>query len=82
MAPLRKFASMLLKSRGAINLIIKRRNAMKTKMMMSACVAACALVGCMNCGPTANEACDIVIYGSSPAAISAAIQPSAWAEAR
>ncbi|MBQ3289471.1 MAG: FAD-dependent oxidoreductase [Kiritimatiellae bacterium] len=42
--------------------------------MVSACVAACALAGCMNSGPVSDEICDVVIYGSSPAAISAAIQ--------
>ena len=47
---------------------------MNTNLMVSACVAACALAGCMNSGPAADEVCDVVIYGSSPAAISAAIQ--------
>lgn len=47
---------------------------MNTNLMVSACVAACALAGCMNSGPVSDEICDVVIYGSSPAAISAAIQ--------
>ncbi|MBR3222824.1 MAG: FAD-dependent oxidoreductase [Kiritimatiellae bacterium] len=47
---------------------------MNTNLMVSACAVACALVGCMNPGNAPDEFCDVVIYGSSPAAISAAIQ--------
>ena len=47
---------------------------MNTNLMVSACAAACVLAGCMNSGANTEEVCDIVIYGSSPAAISTAIQ--------
>ena len=43
---------------------------MNKNLMMSVCAAGCVLAGCMHPGIV----CDIVIYGSSPAAISAAIQ--------
>ena len=47
---------------------------MKKKDMMSVCAAACLLAGCLNSGETPGAAFDIVIYGSSPAAIAAAVQ--------
>ena len=47
---------------------------MRMKMGLSACAAAGVLAGCLNFGTHTETVCDIVIYGSSPAAISTAIQ--------
>ena len=38
------------------------------------CAALCAFPGCAAFAPPSGETCDIVIYGSSPAALSAAVQ--------
>ncbi len=42
--------------------------------MISVCAAASVLAGCFNLGTHTETVCDIVIYGSSPAAIAAAVQ--------
>ena len=47
---------------------------MKINLMVSVCAAAGVLAGCLNSGTHTETACDIVIYGSSPAAIAAAVQ--------
>ena len=47
---------------------------MKLKRVLAACVAAGVLAGCLNFGACPETVCDIVIYGSSPAAIATAIQ--------
>ena len=47
---------------------------MKTNMMASVCATACVMTGCLNLGTHTETVCDIVIYGSSPAAIAAAVQ--------
>ena len=47
---------------------------MKINLMISVCAAAGALAGCFNLGTHTETMCDIVIYGSSPAAIAAAVQ--------
>ena len=46
---------------------------MKMKRMVSVCAAG-VLTGCLNLGTHTETVCDIVIYGSSPAAIAAAVQ--------
>ena len=46
---------------------------MKLNLILAVCVAG-VLVGCLSSGAYSETVCDIVIYGSSPAAISAAIQ--------
>ena len=47
---------------------------MKKKLGLAACAAAGVLAGCLNLGTHTETMCDIVIYGSSPAAIAAAVQ--------
>ena len=47
---------------------------MKINLMASVCAAAGVLAGCLNSGTHTETECDIVIYGSSPAAIAAAVQ--------
>ena len=47
---------------------------MKMNLMVSACAVAGVLAGCLNLGTHTETVCDIVIYGSSPAAIAAAVQ--------
>ena len=47
---------------------------MKTNLKVSICAAAGVLAGCFNLGTHTETVCDIVIYGSSPAAIAAAVQ--------
>ena len=46
---------------------------MKLNLILAVCVAG-VLAGCLSSGTYSETVCDIVIYGSSPAAISAAIQ--------
>ena len=46
---------------------------MKLNLMVSVCAAG-VLAGCLNLGTHTETVCDIVIYGSSPAAIAAAVQ--------
>jgi hypothetical protein len=46
----------------------------KGKLGLAACAAAGVLAGCLNLGTHTETMCDIVIYGSSPAAIAAAVQ--------
>ena len=47
---------------------------MKMKLGLAVCSVAGVLAGCLCLGTCSETTCDIVIYGSSPAAISAAIQ--------
>ena len=47
---------------------------MKMNLMVSICATAGVLTGCLNLGTHTEMECDIVIYGSSPAAIAAAVQ--------
>ena len=47
---------------------------MKADIVVSVCAASCILAGCLHSVPRVEESCDVVVYGSSPAAISAAIQ--------
>ena len=47
---------------------------MKLNLMVSVCATAGVLAGCLNPGTKTETVCDIVIYGSSPAAIATAVQ--------
>ena len=47
---------------------------MKMKLVLAACAAAGVLAGCLHSGTYHETISDIVIYGSSPAAIAAAVQ--------
>ena len=47
---------------------------MKHVMAVAACAAAVVVAGCRNMCTQTDVACDIVIYGSSPAAIAVAVQ--------
>ena len=47
---------------------------MKMKLALSACAAAGVLAGCLHSGASPETVSDIVIYGSSPAAIATAVQ--------
>ena len=47
---------------------------MKRNLGLAVCAAAGVLAGCLNLGTHTEMTCDIVIYGSSPAAIAAAVQ--------
>ena len=47
---------------------------MKMNLVPSVCAAAVVLAGCLHLGKCPDTTCDIVIYGSSPAALATAIQ--------